>query len=111
MQENYFLLGRCVSADAAALFAALLERGSARTFAAADAAFALVTSLFAIGITPTVCFRSSVTRGRPTMIGYLGNCGLSNDTISKLQKYSITNRLCELTFWGCARKIRCHEEN
>ena len=41
-----FLLGRCVRADAAAVFAALLDFGLRRTLAAADAAFALVTSLF-----------------------------------------------------------------
>jgi hypothetical protein len=43
---HHFLFGRCVSADAAAVFAALLELGFRRTFAAAVAAFALVTSLF-----------------------------------------------------------------
>jgi hypothetical protein len=42
----YFLLGLCVSADAAALFAAALDFGSRKTFEAAVAAFALVTSLF-----------------------------------------------------------------
>ena len=41
-----FLLGRWVSADAAAVLAALLDLGSLRTFPAADAAFLLVTSLF-----------------------------------------------------------------
>jgi hypothetical protein len=40
------LFGRCVSADAAADFAAALDFGSLSTLAAADAAFALVTSLF-----------------------------------------------------------------
>ena len=40
----FFLLGRCVSAEPAALFAALLDLGSRRTFEAADAAFLLVTS-------------------------------------------------------------------
>ena len=44
----YFLLGRCVRADAAAVFAALLELGLLSTFAAAEAAFELVTSLFDI---------------------------------------------------------------
>ncbi|WP_186438718.1 hypothetical protein [Agrobacterium fabrum] len=44
----YFLFGRCVSADPAALFAALLLLGSRRTFAAALAAFLLVTSRFAL---------------------------------------------------------------
>jgi len=39
-------LGRCVSADAAAVFAALLDRGLRRTFDAADAARLLVTSDF-----------------------------------------------------------------
>src|SRR5256885_1514679 len=42
---SYFLrFGRCVSADAAAVFAALLDLGSRRTFAA-DAARLLVTSV------------------------------------------------------------------
>lgn len=46
-QTSYhFLLGLCVSADAAAVFAAALDRGFLRTLAAADAALALVTSLF-----------------------------------------------------------------
>ena len=40
------LLGRCVSAEAAAVFAAGLDFGFRSTFDAADAAFALVTSLF-----------------------------------------------------------------
>lgn len=44
----YFLLGRWVRAAAAADFAALLELGLRRTFPAAEAAFALVTSLFAL---------------------------------------------------------------
>lgn len=42
----YFLLGRCVSADAAAVFAAGLERGSRSTLDAAVAAALDVTSLF-----------------------------------------------------------------
>ncbi len=41
-----FLLGRWLSAEAAAVFAALLERGFRRTFDAAEAALALVTSRF-----------------------------------------------------------------
>jgi hypothetical protein len=40
------LFGRCVSAEAAADLAALLDLGLRSTFAAAEAAFALVTSLF-----------------------------------------------------------------
>ncbi|ESZ53490.1 hypothetical protein X729_31680 [Mesorhizobium sp. L103C131B0] len=48
MRSAYFLLGRCVRADAAAVLAALLELGLLSTFAAAEAAFALVTSLFAM---------------------------------------------------------------
>lgn len=58
---NYFLLGRCVSAEAAADFAAELDFGSRRTFAAADATFALVTSLLAIKITS---FRARVRSNR-----------------------------------------------
>lgn len=50
-EADYFLLGRWVSAEAAADLAALLDLGSRRTFEAADAAFALVTSLLAIIIT------------------------------------------------------------
>jgi len=42
----FFLFGRCVNADAAAVLAALLDLGFLRTLAAADAARALVTSLF-----------------------------------------------------------------
>lgn len=44
--QRYFLFGRCVSAEAAAVFAAGLDFGLLSTFDAADAAFALVTSLF-----------------------------------------------------------------
>ena len=40
------MLGRCVSADAAAVFWAFVDLGSRKTRAAADAARALVTSLF-----------------------------------------------------------------
>lgn len=46
MLQIHFLFGRCVSAEAAAVFAAALAFGFLSTFAAADAAFALVTSLF-----------------------------------------------------------------
>lgn len=42
----FFLLGRCVNAEAAAVLAALLDLGSRSTRPAADAAFLLVTSLF-----------------------------------------------------------------
>jgi hypothetical protein len=42
--SRYFLFGRCVSADAAADFAAGLDFGSRNTCDAAVAAFALVTS-------------------------------------------------------------------
>ncbi|MFT5702588.1 MAG: hypothetical protein ACI8ZB_005511 [Desulforhopalus sp.] len=42
----FFLLGRCVSADAAAVFAAFEDLGLLRTLPAADAAFLDVTSLF-----------------------------------------------------------------
>ncbi len=45
--NRYFLrFGRCVSAEPAADFAALLAFGLRSTFDAADAAFLLVTSLF-----------------------------------------------------------------
>ena len=47
MAATYLRPGRCVRADPAAVFAALLEFGSLRTFEAADAAFLLVTSDFA----------------------------------------------------------------
>lgn len=40
----FFRLGRCVSADAAADLAALLDWGSRKTLDAAEAAFLLVTS-------------------------------------------------------------------
>lgn len=43
--RSYFLFGRCVRADAAAVFAAALDFGSRRTLEAAVAAFLLVTSL------------------------------------------------------------------
>jgi hypothetical protein len=46
MFQSHFLFGRCVSAEAAAVFAAGLDFGFLSTFEAADAAFALVTSLF-----------------------------------------------------------------
>ena len=46
MFQGHFLFGRCVSAEAAAVFAAGLDFGFLSTFEAADAAFALVTSLF-----------------------------------------------------------------
>ncbi|GIT87177.1 hypothetical protein ROBYS_21930 [Roseobacter sp. OBYS 0001] len=47
MEDCYFFLfGRCVSADAAAVLAAFEDFGFLSTFDAADAAFALVTSEF-----------------------------------------------------------------
>lgn len=50
---GHFLFGRCVNADAAADLAAALDFGSLSTLAAADAAFALVTSLLdAMNFTP-----------------------------------------------------------
>jgi hypothetical protein len=42
--SHHFLFGRCVKAEAAAVFAAALDLGSRSTFEAADAAFLLVTS-------------------------------------------------------------------
>lgn len=45
---DYFLFGRWVSAEAAALFAALLLLGSRKTLDAALAAFLLVTSRFGL---------------------------------------------------------------
>jgi hypothetical protein len=52
--SSYFLrLGLCVSADPAAVFAALLDLGFLSTFEAAEAAFLLVTSeFFPISVTP-----------------------------------------------------------
>ena len=47
-RPHFLRLGRWVRADPAAVFAALLEFGFLRTFDAADAAFLLVTSLFAL---------------------------------------------------------------
>lgn len=44
----FFLSGRCVSADAAAVFAAFEDLGLVSTFDAAEAAFRLVTSLLAL---------------------------------------------------------------
>lgn len=58
----YFLLGRCVSAEPAADFAALLDFGSRSTFAAAEAAFSLVTSLLAIQSTSFPVSRGSPSR-------------------------------------------------
>ncbi|MDW3184381.1 hypothetical protein [Roseobacter sp.] len=47
MEEYYFFrFGRCVSADAAAVFAAFEDFGLRSTFDAAEAALALVTSEF-----------------------------------------------------------------
>ena len=47
LKKNYFFLfGRCVSADAAAVLAALEDLGLLSTLDAADAALALVTSEF-----------------------------------------------------------------
>ena len=43
---HFFLLGRCVRAEAAAVLAALLDLGLRNTFEAAVAAFLLVTSVF-----------------------------------------------------------------
>jgi hypothetical protein len=43
---HFLLFGRCVSADAAADLAALLDLGLRSTLAAAEAAFAPVTSEF-----------------------------------------------------------------
>jgi hypothetical protein len=54
--RNYrFLFGRCVSAEAAAVFAAALDFGSRSTLAAALAAFLLVTS-------PEIPFFTYITR-------------------------------------------------
>ena len=52
-RSYFFLSGRCVRAEAAADFSALLDFGFRSTLDAAEAAFALVTSLldFAISIT------------------------------------------------------------
>jgi hypothetical protein len=44
LRLRHFLFGRCVKAEAAAVFAAALDFGSRSTFEAADAAFLLVTS-------------------------------------------------------------------
>uniref|UniRef100_UPI001954FE32 hypothetical protein n=1 Tax=Escherichia coli TaxID=562 RepID=UPI001954FE32 len=55
---SYFLFGRCVRAEAAAVLAALVELGLLSTFAAAEAALALVTSLFDFAIRIT-SFRTS----------------------------------------------------
>jgi hypothetical protein len=52
--------GICVSADAAALFAAALDFGLRRTFPAADAARLLVTSEFRLLVMP--CIPSPVDR-------------------------------------------------
>lgn len=60
MFQRHFLLGRCVSAEAAAVFAAGLDFGLLRTFDAADAAFALVTSLFDFAILITSFLSSRV---------------------------------------------------
>jgi hypothetical protein len=49
----HFLFGRCVNADAAAVFAAALDLGLLSTFAAADAALALVTSVLPL---VAICF-------------------------------------------------------
>ncbi len=57
----YFLPGRCVRAEAAALLATLLELGLLSTFPAADAAFVLVTSLFDFA-TEITSFRFLVQR-------------------------------------------------
>ena len=49
-EAHFFLFGRCVSAEAAADFAALLDLGFRSTFDAADAAFLLVTSEFLLPV-------------------------------------------------------------
>ena len=46
IRPYFFRFGRCVRAEAAADFAALLDFGLRSTLAAAEATFALVTSLF-----------------------------------------------------------------
>jgi hypothetical protein len=49
---SYFLFGRCVNADAAALLASLDDFGLLRTRAAAEAALALVVSF---GLREPIC--------------------------------------------------------
>jgi len=60
MFQSHFLFGRCVSAEAAAVFAAGLDFGFLSTFEAADAAFALVTSLFDFAMLFTSFLSSSL---------------------------------------------------
>jgi hypothetical protein len=52
------LFGRCVKAEAAAVFAAALDLGSRRTLDAADAARLLVTSPFFLEDTEITCLSS-----------------------------------------------------
>lgn len=61
-EPHYFLLGRCVSADPAAVFAAMLDFGSRRTLDAAEAAFLLVTSLFALRAMSITSFLGTTIR-------------------------------------------------
>ena len=56
----FFRFGRCVRAEAAADFAALLDFGLRSTLAAAEAAFALVTSLFDFAISITSLLLSAL---------------------------------------------------
>jgi len=67
-------LGRWVSADAAAVFAAALDFGSRNTFAAADAARLLVTS----GLLATVHYLFDLTirpiRPKKNYV-FVGSCG------------------------------------
>jgi transcriptional regulator with XRE-family HTH domain len=80
-------LGRCVSADAAAVLAAALDLGLLRTFAAADAALALVTSLF-----PAI-FNHPLSGSLLT-----GNRWVSNRTISnaRLICQALIKRACRI---------------
>lgn len=67
---HFFLFGRCVRADAAAVFAALLDFGSLRTLPAADAAFLLVTSELRFAITGAPFQKSDLTDSLSMYIKY-----------------------------------------
>ena len=60
IRPYFFRFGRCVRAEAAADLAALLDFGLRSTLAAAEAAFALVTSLFDFAISITSLLLSAL---------------------------------------------------
>ena len=79
VNSHFFLLGRCVSADPAAVLAALLAFELRSTLEAAVPAFLLVLSFLAISISPP--FQLSIQLELPIGAEITDNCVLMTPTI------------------------------